>query len=76
MKAVLTIAFMKDTVLKRVFDVVSPTELARRLGIQRQAIYQWRRVPVARVLEVEQHTKIPRHELRPDFYPKERRVAC
>lgn len=38
-------------------------------GLTPQAISQWRRVPVERVLEVEKATGIPRHELRPDIYP-------
>jgi len=45
--------------------------LAARLGITIQAISQWRRVPVSRVLEVERATGVPRSELRPDIYPPE-----
>jgi len=45
-------------------------ELAKILGISSQAISQWTRVPVNRVLAVEALTQVPRHELRPDVYPK------
>lgn len=38
-------------------------------GVSPQAISQWSRVPVLRVLDVERVTGIPRHELRPDIYP-------
>lgn len=48
--------------------------LARLLGnITSQAVSQWRKVPVSRVLDVERVTGVSRHDLRPDVYPKERR---
>lgn len=43
--------------------------LAGQIGVSPSAISQWDRVPAERVLEVEQHTGIPRHDLRPDLYP-------
>lgn len=46
------------------------SELARRLGLTRQAIFNWRTVPATRVLAVEKATGVPRHRLRPDVYPK------
>jgi DNA-binding transcriptional regulator YdaS (Cro superfamily) len=45
-------------------------ELARRLGTTRQAVWQWRRIPAERVLDIERATRVPRHELRPDLYPE------
>lgn len=45
--------------------------IAAALGIKRQAIAQWDRCPVARVLEVERISGVPRHFLRPDIYPFE-----
>lgn len=45
--------------------------LARDLGITPGAIYQWRRVPAERVIQVERLTGISRHELRPDLYPSD-----
>ena len=44
--------------------------LAEALGITRQAIEQWRRVPPERVLEVERFTGVSRYALRPDVYGK------
>ena len=54
---------------------ISQSELARLLGVTPGAISQWMtkgEVPVARVLALESITGIPRHALRPDFYPPER----
>ncbi len=42
--------------------------LADQLGISRQAIEQWRRVPPERVLDVERITGVSRYALRPDIY--------
>ena len=43
-------------------------QLAEKLGIARQAIYQWSRIPAERVVEVERITGVPRVELRPDLF--------
>lgn len=43
-------------------------KLAADLGVSPGAISQWKDVPANRVLEVEQATGIPCHELRPDLY--------
>lgn len=49
--------------------------LARLLGnITPQAISQWRRVPVERVLDVERVTGVSRCALRPDIYPARKRL--
>jgi DNA-binding transcriptional regulator YdaS (Cro superfamily) len=47
--------------------------IAEKLKIARQAPYAWKRVPPDRVIKVEKITGIPRHKLRPDLYPPERR---
>lgn len=58
--------------LKRAIDVIgSKNDFAMRLGVSAQAISQWKTVPPLRVLQVEQLTGVPRHELRPDIYPAE-----
>jgi DNA-binding transcriptional regulator YdaS (Cro superfamily) len=45
------------------------TALARRLGISKQAVSMWGRIPAERVIAIEAATGIPREELRPDLYP-------
>lgn len=63
--------------IQRTFEKrgVNRSALAGELGISTSAVWQWRRVPAERVIEVEKFTGIPRHELRPDLYPVEERVA-
>lgn len=48
-----------------------PSSLAGKLGIERQAVSQWKRIPVGRVLTIEEITGISRSVLRPDIYPPE-----
>jgi DNA-binding transcriptional regulator YdaS (Cro superfamily) len=55
--------------LSKAFERINKRQLAIRLRISAQAVSQWRRVPVSRVLEVEKITGVPREELRPDVYP-------
>jgi hypothetical protein len=43
-------------------------KLARRLGVSRQAIYQWTEVPVERAAVLERVTGIPRSRFRPDVF--------
>jgi DNA-binding transcriptional regulator YdaS (Cro superfamily) len=43
-------------------------KLARRLGVSRQAIYQWTEVPVERAADLERVTGIPRSRFRPDVF--------
>lgn len=45
-------------------------KLAEGLGIKHQSFYSWERIPAGRVLDIERLTGIPRHDLRPDLYPK------
>lgn len=47
---------------------VGQAELARKLGITRQAVCKWRRVPDAHLRPLHKITGIPLHELRPDLY--------
>lgn len=51
-------------------QVSSFADLARELGLTRQAVYQWQRVPAEIVPKVEKATGIPRSELRPDLWEK------
>jgi len=43
-------------------------ELARRLGMSAPALFQWKRVPSHRILQVEAVTGVSREKLRPDLY--------
>jgi DNA-binding transcriptional regulator YdaS (Cro superfamily) len=63
------------SVVAAIAAVGSMTELSLRLGISIQAISEWKRVPAMRVLQVEQATGVPRHQLRPDLYPSDVRVG-
>ena len=44
------------------------SELAESLGIRPQSVWQWTRVPLNRVVEVEKVTGVPRRKLRPELY--------
>ncbi len=46
------------------------TALAAVLGIERSAVSQWKRVPVERVLVIEEKSegKVTRHDMRPDIF--------
>jgi len=48
------------------------TVVAARLGLTRQAIYQWRRIPAQYVIALERLSGVSRRRLRPDLYPRER----
>jgi DNA-binding transcriptional regulator YdaS (Cro superfamily) len=43
-------------------------KLARKLGVSRQAIYQWTEVPIDRAADLERVTGIPRSRFRPDVF--------
>lgn len=46
-------------------------------SITPQAVCGWRRCPALRVIQVEQATSgvVPRHRLRPDLYPEDKKAA-
>ncbi len=58
---------------KAIASLGTAAELARRLGIAPQAVYQWERIPGKRVIETERLTGVPRQELRPDLHPPQAR---
>ena len=54
-----------------------PSALSKLIGgVTPQAVSQWDRVPVSRVLDVERVTGISRHELRPDVYGSQPQEAA
>lgn len=65
----------KTPIEKAAARVGSKSALARLLKVAVQSIQQWDRIPAERVHDVERVTGIPRHELRPDLYPKAREAA-
>lgn len=55
--------------LRQIRDTPSLSAMiARRIGITRQAVSDWDKVPLGRLLEVEQITGIPREKLRPELF--------
>ncbi len=44
-------------------------EVARRMGVRRQAIYQWPRVPADRAAALSEMSGVPAWRLRPDIFP-------
>jgi DNA-binding transcriptional regulator YdaS (Cro superfamily) len=47
------------------------TELARKLGITKSAVYQWDEVPAERVVDLARLSGLPRSLFRPDLFPRE-----
>lgn len=43
-------------------------ELARQLGVTRQAVSLWDKIPLKHLRAVSEMTGIPRQQLRPDLY--------
>ncbi len=46
-----------------------PTELSKLIGISRQMIYRWRRIPAEKALAIEKATGVPKEQLRSDLWP-------
>lgn len=60
---------MHKAIIERLLDRYGgAVGLAARLGISRQAVWQWTKVPLKYVRIIEQDTGIPREKLRPDIY--------
>ena len=72
MQAIEALTNQRDKGGRRILTKVG---LAAALGISRQALGQWDRVPPWHVLEVERITGINRTILRPDLYPGESIVS-
>ena len=59
--------------VKAALERLSAAQLAEALGITSEAVYQWHKVPLTRVHDVERVTGVPLHVLRPDFFGDPRR---
>jgi ribosome-binding protein aMBF1 (putative translation factor) len=46
----------------------SRAALARKIGVSRQAVWRWKKIPVDRLRAVEKATRVPRYRLRPDIF--------
>ena len=62
---------MENALETAIRAVGTAQKFAEAIGVTPQAVSQWRRVPVARVLKVEAVSGVSRHDLRPDIYPRE-----
>jgi len=54
--------------LTKLFRVIRPAELAKKLSVSRAAVYAWTEVPLRRIADVERASGIPREDLRPDVF--------
>lgn len=59
---------MNDGIKQAIQAAGGVKPLADMLGLTRQAIYQWRRVPRGWAIEIEEKLGISRHALRPDIW--------
>lgn len=59
-----------EGVARAIAAVGTFAELGRRLGLSRQAVQKWPRVPEAHVEAVARITGLPKHALRPDLFDK------
>lgn len=63
---------MRDKALLEAIELAGgPAKLGALVKCSSQAVSQWPRCPVGRVLQIERLTGISRHRLRPDIYPPE-----
>lgn len=60
---------MLDIVRQAAERVGGVPRLAECIGVTRQAIYQWREIPIDRIRDIALATGIARADLRPDLYP-------
>lgn len=60
----------RDPGLQKAIDACGgkSNDLAAKLRVTPQALSQWKRVPLGRILDVERVSGVPRAELRPDMY--------
>lgn len=54
--------------LKAVLDVISKNKLAEGLGIKKQNLTRWKKVPVNHVNKVAELTGIPREKILPSVF--------
>lgn len=57
------------------FKYGNAVKLATHLGITRQAVSRWTKIPMKHLSAISEFTGIPRQELRPDVYGPESTAA-
>lgn len=57
-----------EPLIEAIIAIGGMSELARHLGVTRQAISGWKRIPLKHVKRVSELTNIPHDKLRPDLY--------
>jgi DNA-binding transcriptional regulator YdaS (Cro superfamily) len=63
----------KDTgIAKAIIAMQTRAALAKAIGVSVATISRWPKIPLRYVLAVEEATKVPRHELRPDIYAQQK----
>jgi DNA-binding transcriptional regulator YdaS (Cro superfamily) len=59
----------RDPVIVDVFACFGgASSLAKKLGLTRQCVSQWEKIPLKYVRDIARQTKIPLRRLRPDIY--------
>ena len=58
----------KDEIIRICKNAGGVEQVASRLGVSRQAIYQWEEIPIKRLVEFSNITRVKRSELRPDIF--------
>ena len=58
----------KDEIIRICNNAGGVEQVANRLGVSRQAIYQWEEIPIKRLVEFSNITRVKRSELRPDIF--------
>ena len=62
-------AHERDPILLDVFAACgNASQLAKSLGVTRQAVFHWTKVPMRYLKLISEMTGIPRAKLRPDLY--------
>lgn len=59
---------MDDALRNAIARLGGVVRFSRAVGRPHSTILSWPRVPAERVVEIEEKTGIPRHELRPDLH--------
>lgn len=61
-----------DGLRKAVFAARTITNFARGLGVARRDVYRWKQIPGDLVVKAEVISGIPREELRPDLFVRDK----